>query len=128
MSLFPEVDTSPPGMEGRPAGAKPSADRARTERQRAAIARGYHPLGLGRIDIDHKCGECHFRFQVSNGRRSWWKCILISPTHGPGTDLRLKWPSCPFFQEGNAMTWEEAKEFDAHRPPIRRLAEEKANQ
>ena len=128
MTLFPDVDVSRPGTDGRPAGAKPSADRARTERRSVMIARGQHPTGLGKINPEHKCGECRMRFAHSNGRSTWWKCMMIPPTSGPGTDIRLKWPSCPFFEAGEAMTYAEAKEFDTHRPPIRRIVEERANQ
>jgi hypothetical protein len=69
-----------------------SADRARTLRQRQAIANGQHPLMGGPIDPDHTCGICaHHVVQQRN--RTWHKCDL-KLTFGPATDIRVGWPAC----------------------------------
>lgn len=107
---------------------KLSPDRRRTEQRNAALARGQHPTGLGRIDVEHTCGECRFRFAKAGHAKTYWKCLVLGPTSGPATDVRLSWPACPFYEEGEPMPWDEAKEWSKNRPPIRRLVEEKANQ
>lgn len=39
---------------------------------------------------------------LSGGRyhnRTYYKCALIKPTHGPGTDIRLRAPACSFWAQ-----------------------------
>ena len=92
------VDVSPLGTEERKAGAKPSADRARTLKRAAMLANGQHPTGFGSIDPAHTCKECAHSIQVGGGRRNYWKCNLRPITGGPGSDIRLSWPACPKFE------------------------------
>lgn len=70
--------------------------KAGPERDATRIANGFHPFGLRlRDERGETCGTCaHAHRTVSAGRKGFWKCALVKRTHGPGTDLRLKWPAC----------------------------------
>jgi hypothetical protein len=47
-----------------------------------------------------KCKDCaHFR-RVAGGSRTFFKCGLVKPTGGPGTDIRMGIPACEFFERG----------------------------
>ena len=100
MSLFPDIDTSPLGTEGRKEGAKPSADRARTQRQKLKLANGLHPTGNGAIDTAHTCGECVHCVLRSNGNRHWHKCDAshLGTSSSAASDIRISWPACPKFE------------------------------
>ena len=78
---------------------KLSADRLRTLRRKQMIEAGTHPLTLLPLIEDHTCKECVHVLRVYGGRRDYYKCSKAKQTHGPGTDLRLKWPACSLFEE-----------------------------
>ncbi len=41
------------------------------------------------------CGTCIHAYRIQGrSKKIWWKCDLVKPTHGPGTDIRLKWEAC----------------------------------
>lgn len=76
-----------------------SNDRRRTLRQKEAIERGDHPLGLGAVRVGVTCGECvHRIFTSGNGNWMYPKCEMKGVTHGPATDCRAWWPGCPKFE------------------------------
>lgn len=102
-----------PGPEPEPdPNAGLSADRKRTKRQRAQLAKGRHPItgytlhpeaapGDDRAAPGRRCGDCVFREQMGYHRRTYAKCVLPGPsggtpyvTHGAGTDVRAWWPGC----------------------------------
>lgn len=95
-----DVDVSPLGTQDRPAGKKPSADRARTERQKLMLARGQHPTGNGEVNRDHHCGEC--THCVMNGYKGhhWYKCEVsrLGTSSSAASDIRISWPSCAKFE------------------------------
>ncbi len=45
------------------------------------------------------CRSCARKVRVSSGVRAYWKCSLLKPTKGPGTDIRLKSPACAYWVE-----------------------------
>lgn len=92
LTLF-EVDQSTPATELRL-----SADRQRTLRQHAAVARGVHPLAQRptRPDLG-TCGDCAFRQVLNHRARSYAKCTFDPArlNHSANTDCRAWWPACP---------------------------------
>lgn len=75
---------------------KLSADQRRTIRQRESIASGVHPVSREPLlrDSDETCGSCGHLVEVDWRSKRFFKCYLVTPTHGPGTDLRKWWPAC----------------------------------
>lgn len=84
--------------------SKVSPDARRTIRQREAIERGYHPLGLAvgaiRLHPDaakvvHKddaaqglrCGDCEFRRRFTHHNRTYAKCVYGGPRVAEGVDV-----------------------------------------
>lgn len=63
------------------------------------VRRGLHPFGLRLTNTEGAtCGNC--RFHVTHSQSSaWHKCSLMNMTHGPGTDLRVKWRGCEKWDE-----------------------------
>jgi len=58
-----------------------------------------HPVGgyaarPGTGPRGETCKGCACAYQSHGGNRSYWKCSLVVPTSGPGTDIRLKSPAC----------------------------------
>ena len=43
------------------------------------------------------CGSCANASGVRHGSRTYYKCDLVKPTRGGGTDIRLKDPACSRF-------------------------------
>lgn len=83
-----------------------SAGRKLTQRQRAQIAAGIHPLTGGPVDPNpaHRCGNCNHRVHRASGSRSFPKCDADSGqriTAGPATDVRAYWPACAGSWEPN---------------------------
>lgn len=94
-----EVDLTPLGTEDRLAGAKPSADRARTQRRKILLERGEHPTGNGAINLTHNCREC--AHCIAHGwQRTYYKCDVsrLGESSSAASDIRLSWPACPKFQ------------------------------
>ena len=82
-SLFPDLQS----VELPPPPEPVSADRRRTMRQKADIARGRHPLtGLALIGGDATCGRCAHRFLV-HANRTWPKCDVFGASHGSSYGL-----------------------------------------
>lgn len=98
-----------------PAGAAPTAGERKRAREAAAVARGYHPLGVAlRINIPlHadaapyddrrapglRCGTCvHRVVPLRDVAGRYPKCNFGGDwrraTGGPGTDVRAFWPAC----------------------------------
>lgn len=66
-------------------------------RKHRTTAKGYAaPPGTG--PASETCRTCNRSYQLNGGRRNFWKCELVKPTHGPGTDIRLKAPACKWWQ------------------------------
>lgn len=110
-----------------------SADRRRTIRQAAALARGVHPLAspLGwplslhteaapaddRKAPGRRCGNCRFRQQDLWHDQTFAKCLhgetkTTTPrlSHSAATDIRAWWPACRDHEPGapklpDAMRW-----------------------
>lgn len=70
------------------------------QRAEVRIFNGFHPFGLRlREESGETCGSCAHAYRtVSDGRKGFWKCKLMTRTHGATTDLRLKWPACFFWK------------------------------
>lgn len=49
------------------------------------------PIGSG--PAGETCGSCKNAYCFEYAKR-YWKCRLVKPTGGPGTDIRLKWAAC----------------------------------
>jgi hypothetical protein len=49
--------------------------------------------------VGETCRSCANAVSHETSRR-YWKCALIKPTHGPGTDIRLKSPACAYWRTG----------------------------
>ncbi len=63
-------------------------------RQRGHVASGLHPTGHKLAEEGTgTCGDCSHRVRVGNVN-TYQKCGLDPRTHGPGTDIRAKWPAC----------------------------------
>lgn len=78
-----------------PSPAKQSSDRRRVERQRAAVARGVHPLTGGRARPElGTCGTCVHRVLVGGHAKAYPKCELGPRSSGAATDVRRWWPAC----------------------------------
>ena len=78
---------------------KVSTDRARTIRQKAALADNRHPLMGGplRTDPAETCGTC-VNHVVNHRAKLWHKCRL-NHTGGPATDIRVGWPGCSKWEQ-----------------------------
>ena len=93
-----------------------SADRARTQRQLAAVAGGAHPLALVVAGVQRHpdtrgltydrhaqggitCGGC--RHRTEGGRWAFPKCTFgdgARISHGAATDVRAWWPACADYE------------------------------
>ena len=72
-----------------------SADRRRTMRQQIDIEQGRHPATkMPLAENGETCGSCGNSERLAYHTRGYWKCRLMPDTHGPGSDIRLKWPAC----------------------------------
>jgi hypothetical protein len=103
----------------------------RRNRQAAAVARGLHPLSAAlrygiRLHDDagplddakapgRRCGTCRWRQTWGHHDRTYPKCTypegepaeiyeVIGPprvSHGPGTDVKARWPACVDHEYGD---------------------------
>jgi len=101
----PLFDLSPGAAQPEPpVDPKISADRARTIKRAATLARGWHPLG-GKLHPDAapaddrkapglRCRGCVHPIAQGGVAGNYIKCDAHAITGGPGTDLRLWWPAC----------------------------------
>lgn len=87
-------DPNPYTEDPPPTPEKLSADRKRTIRNRAMLDRGMHPTTkVALANNNRTCASC--KHCVPHTRnRTWWKCKLVPPTHGPSSDTRQSWPAC----------------------------------
>lgn len=54
----------------------------------------------GRGSQGEFCRTCaHAWCRETGSDKRFWKCDLIAPTRGPGTDIRLKSPACQFWKK-----------------------------
>lgn len=69
------------------------------ERPEQPIKGGYRGIpGAG--PPDQTCGTCRYCYYRSRRNpRRYYKCALVAPTSGPGTDIRLKTPACQFWEK-----------------------------
>lgn len=88
-------DLPPEAAAARPLPPFASGVRGKSPTQRAAVARGLHPLGLPfrePFDTAATCGSCvNLRTYRHNGR--WWKCSLRD-SRCSATDISRRWPAC----------------------------------
>lgn len=84
-----------PEFPTRTEGDPRTRDRARTARQRRAVAQGLHPLrgDPSRPDLG-TCGDCRHRVMRGGAAKPFPKCDRGPITNGPGTDVRAWWPAC----------------------------------
>lgn len=103
--LFPDLPALPPApppiVDTRSAGVR------LTDRQRALVAAGVHPLTRERTRPDlGTCGDCALRVLVLGHTRTYPKCVRGLPdgrpltdapyaSRGAATDVRAWWPACP---------------------------------
>lgn len=61
------------------------------------VARGSAaPIGSG--PAGETCKTCVHSY-AHRMAGTYWKCDLVKPTHGPATDIRLKWAACSRFEK-----------------------------
>jgi hypothetical protein len=73
-------------------GARTDAERKRERRREYERPKGYAALpGTG--PAGEFCRTCKHAY-ARHWSKNYWKCDLIKPTHGFGTDIRLKSPAC----------------------------------
>lgn len=113
LELFHLEGVPPPDPE--PA-ERLSADRRRTQRQKADVERGVHPLR--RTSRTHPdvgtCGDCAHRVVLGYHNRSWPKCEIAGITHGAGTDCRAWWPACDRYEPGDQISDDAARWMPGH--------------
>jgi hypothetical protein len=121
--LFAGYEPPPPPVPEPPL----SADRRRTLRQAADVARGVHPLTRGRLHpeasreaskddprgLPYTCGSCRFREVIPHHSRAFPKCTfgVTSETRywtdsprisaSAATDVRAWWPACVDYTPGD---------------------------
>lgn len=62
------------------------------------VMRGLHPLGFQlNADPELRCRGCAFVRPLTLGR-TYLKCTKTKLTHGPGTDVRLRWRACVLYE------------------------------
>jgi hypothetical protein len=68
-------------------------------RQAERLRLGRHPLNALPLaeDLAARCGNCANLRKHQLGK-TYWKCALGPFTHGPATDLKLRWPGCSQWQ------------------------------
>lgn len=70
------------------------AEARRLMKRKGTQPNGYAaPPGSG--PSGETCRTCAHIYRVETGsRKTFRKCALVKPTHGPGTDIRAKAPAC----------------------------------
>lgn len=68
--------------------------------KRIAAAKFPTPALPGSGPEGQTCGTCRHKVSTGNGERRYLKCALMRPswTHGPGTDIRARWPACSHWE------------------------------
>ena len=62
------------------------------------MVKGY-PTFPGTGPAGETCRSCKHKV-AHQYNRTYWKCWLVKPTRGPGTDIRLKSPACAYWASG----------------------------
>lgn len=76
-------------------GKGPSYGARLTARKNDMLANGRNPgSGHELAHTGETCGTCIHARTREDGRAKYWKCELGQLSHGPATDIRLKWPAC----------------------------------
>lgn len=67
------------------------------------ITGGYYGMpGAG--PVGESCGTCgHCYYIRRRNPRRYYKCNLLKPTSGPGTDIRLKTPACQYWESDSDL-------------------------
>lgn len=70
------------------------------QRREALFEAGIHPATGAPLRGEGTCGQCVFLTYHGHKKR-YYKCAnpAAEVTHGPKTDIRLKWPACTLFEE-----------------------------
>ena len=69
-----------------------------TRQQADNAARGLHPTSGFPLAEIGTCGDCGLLLRHERYRHTYLKCLAVPDlTHGPGTDVRAKWPACTRF-------------------------------
>lgn len=68
------------------------------EQQVRNVRSGRHPLGSplaqdNPANVLKRCGNCQHLYEHRVGG-TYFKCTAHTMTHGPGSDVRKKWPAC----------------------------------
>lgn len=83
---------TPPAFEKLSRGAKLTLAR------KLMLERGMHPAtGRKLADKGETCKSCR-HLCAFGGARSYYKCDLTTMTHGPATDIRVRWPACVLWE------------------------------
>lgn len=84
----------------RPSKTKPGNGPSAAFKTHRRIENGFHPWGVKlREPPGETCGSCAQSYRITIGSGAgYWKCRLKKATRGPGSDLRLKWPACFFWE------------------------------
>jgi len=77
---------------GNPIADDAPVDVARERRRRKDRPKGY-ARAPGSGPAGEFCRTC-MHAKRSPFHNAYWKCGLVKPTRGPGTDIRLKSPAC----------------------------------
>lgn len=64
----------------------------------ARVAAGKHPIGRELGPETSSCGTCSNLWTKRYGK-TYHKCKLVRETNGPGSDVRLKWRGCEFWNQ-----------------------------
>jgi hypothetical protein len=65
----------------------------KSEEKKKGQPKGYaYPPGTG--PTGETCKTCEHSYRRQGGSNAYFKCDLVPPTNGPGTDIRLKSPAC----------------------------------
>jgi hypothetical protein len=79
-----------------------TADRRRTLRNNAMLARGIHPTTRAKLlhaEWSRTCGDCDHHVVNAGHAKTYHKCDAALMTMGPATDVRVSWPACERFRE-----------------------------
>lgn len=92
---------------------KLSAGAMRTQRNRARIARGFHPFGMPlREPRGETCGSCaHMEIRRYSG--TYFKCAKMGGGASAATDLRKSWPACTYWVARAALALAEGAPGEA---------------
>lgn len=93
-----------PIIDDRKLTAEDMRERKRALRRKANAPKGYYK-SPGSGPQGETCGSCGHACCHRGASKNYWKCDRVRPTHGPGTDIRLKAAACSGW-EAKAVTGE----------------------